>query len=231
MIEDLWGELDFLEEEENRTIDIIREQAVLIGKKTDGQVKGSFTKIEYKTIAKNPSMVSTLSALATVAGNATPKVVEVDELSDREDINGLYKKTPYKFELYNDVYKFRVFTLEYSEAFPIEIIIDEGICEELKIYGEKIINSNHEMEDVLRLVFSSYKVKLIISRMKSKISSVNKEKILDYVREHPVFTVTELADEMGWSKANTQKRLKELECEGLICREDKDGRKLWEVML
>lgn len=227
MIEDLWGELEIFEEEENRTIDIIRAQAVLIGKKTDGQVKGSFAKIEYRS--NNSGMVSALTALATVTGNATPKIIEVDELSDRDDINDLYKKTPYKFVLYNEVYKFRVFTLEYSEAFPVEIIIDEGICEELKIYGKKVINSNHDMEELLRLIFSSNKVKLIISRMISKISSVNKEKILNYVKENPVFTITELADEMGWSRANTKKRIREVEREGLIYRNEDSEKPYWEV--
>ena len=194
MIGDLWGELEILEEEENRTIDIIREQATLIGKKTKGQVKGSFAKIEYRTAVKNAGMAAAVTMLATVANNSAPKTIEIDELSDRDDINDLYNKVAYKFELYNDVYKFRVFTLNYSEAFPVEIIIDEGICNELKIPVNKIINSNHEMEDILRLIFSSYKIKLIISRMISKISSINREKLLNYIAKNNTFTISELAD-------------------------------------
>ena len=153
---DLWPKFDTDQSEENRTKAILQEQARALGNKTNNKVKATFSKISY-----SHNLFGTLNMLANVN-----KDVEQDgTLGGKEDINELFNKTKYKFEVFNETYRFRVFIVEYSILFPITLIVDDGIKEELPKDTDYSITSNAELEDLLRSIFYSKKLTIIISQM------------------------------------------------------------------
>ncbi|MBO5569382.1 MAG: hypothetical protein J6A79_10695 [Clostridia bacterium] len=159
---DLWPEIQPKTIEENNSVGILREQAKIISKKTEGKIKGTFSKVTYK---KNglTELSRAMSALP-LSGN----LVEEDddkELKGKTDANKLYDLERYKFEIYSDKYRFRIFTLDNRSVFPVYINIDEGICEELEFDRREEIASNRELEDMVSSVFNSKKLQTIISRM------------------------------------------------------------------
>lgn len=158
---DLWPEIQFNNESEvNNTIPILREQARVIEKKTNGVIKATFSKITYK---KNS--LSELSKVASALSGIGGILEEDDLLIDRTDINTLYQLERYKFEIYSDTYKFRIFTVENRTVFPVFIIVDEGICSEIGCKQKEEINNNHELEELVSSIFHSNKIKTILSRM------------------------------------------------------------------
>ena len=159
---DLWPEIQLITFEENNSVNILREQAKNISKKTEGKIKGTFSKITYK---KNglTELSKAISALP-LSGNL---IEENDdkELVGKTDANVLYNLERYKFEIYSEEYRFRIFTLDNRPVFPVFINIDEGICEELQFNRREEIASNRELEEMVSSVFNSRKVQTIISRM------------------------------------------------------------------
>lgn len=172
---DLWPQ-DIMNRtfEKNRAMDILREQADLIDQKTNGKIKAAFSEIEYEEPGSIPSWVSlAMTGVLTGLQKTSAKPAEEErkaeiletELENKKNINSLYKKDSYKFEIYNEEFRFRILVLKNSIEFPIEIIVDEGIREELHLDKKKIIESNGELERFLSRVFSCKKVRLILSRM------------------------------------------------------------------
>lgn len=160
---DLWGELNLETNaySDSKAIEILREQARLLEKKTEGKIKATFSKIEYKTTT--PELFG-----KTLLSIASRKEEVVDkELEGKKDFNSIYNYTKYKFEIFNDTYRFRVFILNFRPVFPIEIEVDEGIKDELKISSIEKINSDDELREIVSLIFASKKLKLIIGRMYS----------------------------------------------------------------
>lgn len=158
---DLWGNIQLEEEKfsDSKAIEILREQARLLDKKTNGMIKATFSKVEYK---KSTSEVIG-QTLLSFAG--TKEEIVESELEGKEDLNRIYTYTKYKFEIFNDTYRFRVFILEYRPVFPIEIEVDEGIRDELKLSTIEKINSDDELKELVSSIFSSNKVQMIINRM------------------------------------------------------------------
>ena len=157
---DLWPELETISLETNNTVTILREQAKIIDKKSNGAIKASFSKIKYK---KNG--LAELTKVANAMYGVTVAFQEDDELKDKTDINTLYRLEAYKFEIYSNTYKFRIFTIENRTVFPVYINIDEGIRTEIDRREREEIKSNKELEEVVSAVFHSSKIKTIISRM------------------------------------------------------------------
>ena len=90
------------------------------------------------------------------------------ELESKIDVNTLYRNIDYKFELYNDEYRFRLFVFHYSEMFPVSLKVDGGILEDVPYDNETPISSNDELESVLREIFSSKKVRSVVGKMLQK---------------------------------------------------------------
>ena len=161
---DLWPEIDFDDEikEESNAIPLLREQARLLEKKTQGKIKATFSKVEYM-----PGVTSALSVFANAIVASQPKKEEIieAELQGKQDINTTFSFTHYKFEIYTNDYRFRIFSLKNRPVFPIEIYIDEGICEELNLQFKEEISSNNELEDIIGNIFNSKKVRLILSKL------------------------------------------------------------------
>ena len=160
-MDDLWGKLilDDAKIEDSKAINILREQARLLEKKTYGKIKATFSKLNYKTTTSEV-IGQAISSFADIK----EEIVD-PELKGKKDFNEIYNFTKYKFELYNDIYRFRVFILNYRPVFPIEIEVDEGIKEELNIPSKKSIYSDDELRELVSAIFLSSKIKMIIKRM------------------------------------------------------------------
>ena len=155
---DLWPDFFAETAEPNDALEIIRHHAVTLEKKTNKKVKATFSKISYR----NEAMIEALGHFASLASNQ--ELLE-NELNEKKDVNELYNKINYKFEIYNETYRFRVFVLEYRILYPIEIIVDEGIKSEISRSIKTTIYNNAELTDCISSIFSSRKLKDIILQM------------------------------------------------------------------
>lgn len=227
MSSDLWDEVSLDEREENRSIDILREQSALIGKKTNNYVKGTF----YKTGSKLGNAVSGLDSFEKKLKSAIIDYSNCEvNLEGQEDYNINYRRELYSFEIYNEEYKFRLFLLSFSKEYPVEIIPDEGICQDINSPERIRINDNDALENTVKKIFASKKVRLIISRMINQTQGIIEQKIIEYATEHPSFTTKELAEKMKWSMANTSNRLNQLLEKDLIRVKETKREKKWEIV-
>lgn len=158
MCENLWPDFSNETIEDNNSLDILKNQARQLSKQTNGKVKASFSKIEYSI---NYSGV--LKALGTMASSSSE--IEDNSLKEKKDANELYKKIKYKFEIYNDNYKFRIFVLNYKSEYPLTMDIDEDILSEISYTSEGKISNDNQLKELLTEIFSCKKVKTIIVRM------------------------------------------------------------------
>lgn len=144
-------------------VDLLTEQAALLKEKTGGAVQAALLPIQYPTTVA--TLMAGLTSFPTI-GNMEAD----DEMSDKTDINSIFSMKKFKFELYSDSYHFRVFTLNNRPQYPIDIVLDEGIAEELSIdLDEKeyrvTIDNNEELESLISSIFSCRKIATIISHM------------------------------------------------------------------
>lgn len=176
----LWDGLDLTPEtfEENKAVEIIRQQARLLEKKTGGIVKASFTKVEYKVPASKA-----ITVVASVLSNMGNEVIDPN-IENKKNVNEWYDVVKYKFEIYNHTYHFRVFTLLNREMFPISLDVDEGIKNELINPEFEKIKSNNELIEILGNIFSSNKLKTIITRL------IGQSKMWKYADEKTTIAVT-----------------------------------------
>ena len=163
---DLWPDFDMTEQSEtNNALKIIREQSRALGKKTGNKVKATFSKIHYTESVGGLS--SALSVMATIGAATQAKREEVleDDLTGKTNISDVLKEQRYKFEIYNDKYRFRLFTYTYSLLYPNKMSLDENIAKEIRKNREVSLESDQELIDILRSIFSSQRVGRIIRMM------------------------------------------------------------------
>lgn len=163
MTESLWPNFSTETVEENNSLEILKTQAKQLSKQTKGIVRATFSKINYAT---------NYHSIAKAVENLTTMTLEkelLDEtLKDKKDANELYKTVKYKFEIYNDNYRFRLFAINYRLEYPITIEIDEDIKNELQhenIPMKETIDNDSDLKELLGNIFNSTKVKTIIVRM------------------------------------------------------------------
>lgn len=163
---DLWPDFSLVEREENQSIEILRAQARLLEKKTSGKVKATFSKISYKTDSLSTSglLAEALVSMTSMVGEKKVEVLD-DELAGKTDANELYNFQLYKFEIYNEQYRFRVFVLKNRMMFPIQLDVDEGIRSELNLPANIKIQSNSHLNEVVSNVFGSHKLGTIVAQM------------------------------------------------------------------
>lgn len=160
-MDDLWPTFTSTDAEKNNAISILREQARALENKTDKKVKATFSKVTY-----SEGLSNTFNAIARCGSffQETEEIFE-PELKDKKNIADLYKTTCYKFEIFNNTYRFRLFLLQYRELFPVELIPDEGIKAEIDSGKDLIAKNNTELKEIVSAIFSSEKVKTIILHM------------------------------------------------------------------
>lgn len=144
-------------------VDLLTEQAALLKDKTGGVVQAALLPIQPPTAVA--TLIAGLATLPTVDTMEAP-----DEMSEKTDINAVFEPRKFKFELYSASYHFRVFTLYNRPQYPIDIVLDEGIAEELALdLDEKkrrvTIDNKEELEALIRNIFSCRKIAMIISHM------------------------------------------------------------------
>lgn len=164
---DLWGNVNATNGLAGSALLIIQEQAKLLETKTEGKVKAEFCRVRYQHKKANNSlqlaetMLRTVSALSAVMPR--DEIVEIDERKNLENASHFYEQGEYKFEIYSDKYKFRLFTLNYQSVFPLTLEIEYGIIEE-KVVAKKV-NSIDELTSLLGSILASNKVRFIIQKM------------------------------------------------------------------
>lgn len=169
MGEILWpmtfGEEDF---EENNSKDIIKTQAKALQSLTNGLVSAVFTKLTYRQVNKGYSFEGVGKFFKEIG----PRYEEdlEPELDNKKDASVFFHTEKFKFEIYSDKYRFRVFILKYHVLYPITLEIDEDIADDLKIEYIQEIKSNSDLKEQLRKIFASKKLYTIINyiMMRSK---------------------------------------------------------------
>ena len=160
---DLWPDFEQFDctIEDNNAIEILREQARNLSKKTNGKIKATFSKIKrpYSNI---------VDAVQAISGQMS---MEEEELKGKKDANQLYIFVDYKFEIYNETYKFRVFTLKYRPIYPLEIEIDEGIKKECGFWDTRQeVKNDDDLIEIITSIFSSKKLQTIIRRVMTDVA-------------------------------------------------------------
>lgn len=164
---DLWLNSVFDSEtpvDESKAVVLLQEQARLLKTKTNGLVKATFSKLTGTTILDTPEAAELLRGIKRFV--LAPEKDE--ELKGKSDIGDQYKPQTYKFEIYNDVYRFRVFELVDKRLYPIYIICDPDIAIGMHRDETIEIESSKELEDIVRQIINSKKVKSVISKMMQK---------------------------------------------------------------
>ena len=161
---DLWGNISNSSHSAEEVLKILTEQAELLGTKTGGVVQAAFKKIKYQSDSASLNIVKVVEVISRASSSARSDKKEIIDDSNLEDASSLYVKEEYKFELYSNKYRYRLFNLEYTPLFPIYLKVEYGILQENR---ESIleISSLESFNDRLIAIFSSRKVRYIIQKM------------------------------------------------------------------
>lgn len=171
---------------------IMEEQCKYLFQDTKGKVFAVFG--EIKTDGSMFVMAQNISNLFKGVSGITGLQETVAELSTKNLINAntMYFDKRYGFEICTEKYRFRLFELRMTPIYPVEIIIDEGICKNIgntlariaipmekfnhfKICDEKIFC------DVLQSVLQDKKVHYIIGELQKRVQDKNEDE--DYLPE------------------------------------------------
>lgn len=178
MCNSLWEfDKNHLEEKTTDNItNITRQQCQYLKQETSGKVLAKFARI--KLINPIQKAFETLTYSPVLSQLNTPKesVGDTDTMN-LKDANELYVKARYGFEIYNKSYKFRVFELQMEPVYPIELLLDEGIGEEVRgflegdqqitDYTKYKVDSDEDFIRYLGIILKSRKVRYIVNRMYS----------------------------------------------------------------
>lgn len=107
---------------------IMNEQCDYLFKDTQGRVFAIFG--EIKVDGSLIAMARAMSSMVKGVSGLTGLKETVAEVSTKEliDANSMYFDKSYGFEVCTEKYRFRLFELRMKPVYPIEIIVDEGIC-------------------------------------------------------------------------------------------------------
>lgn len=118
------------------------------------------------------SALDVFAALSTSCQVSNQEVLE-DELKGKENISDELQEQQYKFEIYNSVYRYRLFVYVYSKIYPNRILLDENIAKDIGKNTTISIEGDQRLNEILGLIFSSKHVARIIKLMMSEAN--NKE--------------------------------------------------------
>lgn len=229
---DMWPELfeNNSEFEENRALDILDEQVSALNKKTNGKIKGLVTEIKY--LENFPGIKSAISAFATALSVSKIQQQELleDELDSKTDINALYKTKTYKFEIFNDSFRFRVLVLLYRVDYPIQITLDEGISQELNIDKHKLIESNSQFEEMLTSILRSAKMRSILNRMLNYQKEEIEQRILSILKDNDAITLVDISSKAKITRASALLILNDLVSKGIVQETGSNQKRSWRIV-
>lgn len=194
--------------EVNRTEDIIKDAIKQLEKGTKGRIKGKFTQIVYSAgLRSMQEYVAQLFGSKMMyldpkdKGNKLMEIPDID-MEDFENIDNCYSQDIYSFEIYSDKYKFRIMQVINSVAFPVRVILDDGIARELNMSkSANEIKSNEQMENFLVKVLRTDKVNNVVNQMLVLLETESGEKIKNYLAARPTGAmVADIAKGLNWSK-------------------------------
>ena len=166
-------------------LQIIEDQSKYLYQYTNGNLFGVFSEIKTEDsvaiVARNMSnFLKGISGITTL--NET---IEESTTENLIDANDMYFYKHYSFEICTEKYKFRLFELKMTPIYPVEIIIDEGICKNIgntliriAIPMEKFnyfkINDEEIFCNVLQIILQDKKVRYIINQLQKSMQDKNK---------------------------------------------------------
>ncbi len=229
---DMWPDLSENNSvfEENLALDILDEQVTAIDKKTNGKIKGLVTEIKY--LDNYPGLKSAINAFVSILSASKIQQQELleDELDSKTDINSIYHTKTYKFEIFNDTFRFRVLVLVYRTDFPIQITIDEGISQELNIENHKLIESNSQFENILSSILCSTKMKSILNRMLNYQEKEIEQRILSIVKENNDISLIDLSSKAKMTRNSTLRVLNNLADKGILQELGEGKKRRWHII-
>ena len=160
---------------------IMEAQAKYLFTYTQGKVFAVFDEMKIDgSLSDNISVMSNAMKVISGVVGFQQKVskTSADELLDA---NSMYFDKRYGFEICTDKYRFRLFELRMKPIYPIEIIIDAGICENIKNELDKIAipmekSNQYILVDeecfcnVLQKILQDRKVHYIISELQRRMN-------------------------------------------------------------
>lgn len=173
---------------------IMEHQCKMLLKHTDNNVFGVFGEMN-----NDGSFVKALNIFATALKGATGMAgttETIDGMSTNEliDAGDMLHKQRYAFEICNETYRFRVFTILIAPIFPVEMFINADIYKSIarRIKGivklddteERITIPNEDVfETVLQMILMDAKVHYIVTELEkqAKIAQKNKDNPLNKV--------------------------------------------------
>ena len=186
--ENYWGLTENFQDELRSTDNIFRimeEQCKYLFQHTKGNIFAVFGEIKLdgsmfavvrimSNVLKGVSGISGIEE--TIAESSTKKLI---------DASDMYFDKRYGFEVCTEKYRFRLFELRMTPIYPVEIIVDEGICKNIGATLMKIsvpmektnhfqINDEETFCNVLQNVLQDRKVRYIIEELQRRIQ-VEKE--------------------------------------------------------
>lgn len=198
-MENFWEGSDNLELLTTDSIfEIMKEQSDYLSRKTENRVSAVFEEVPQGTMETNMlRMVGSIASVTSLFG-------AIEESSKKIDANELYRVSEYEFALYTDVYKFRIFRLLIKPIYPIVLILDEGINEEISSYikslcksldkpNEYSLENEVEFSNVLKKVLQCRKVQYIVRELSKQGEESKTDDLLN----------------------ETKRRLKVIICEGM----------------
>lgn len=162
---------------------IMEQQCNYLYEITNGKVFAVFGEIKL-----DGSMITVVQALANAVKNVSGITGIQETIADSStkeliDAKDMYYTKRYGFEICTDKYRFRLFEIIISPIYPVDIIIDEGICNNIEdkliditIHTEKFNQfkiGNEEMFcSVLQLILQDKKVHYILHKLKSSVDTM-----------------------------------------------------------
>lgn len=163
---------------------IMEEQCKYLFQYTKGNLFAVFDEIKM-----DDSIYTVAKAVSNVLKSVTgiPGLQEkIEETSTKSliDANVMYYDKRYGFEICTEKYRFRLFELKMTPIYPVEIIVDGGICKNIgstlariAIQDEKFnhfkINDEETFCSVLQYVLQDKKVQYIIRELQKRVQEIN----------------------------------------------------------
>ena len=167
----LW-EIPSLEESFNSTenvIPLLKEQGEYLKKSTNGIIMARFDRLSIPISERINDYFSKTKESFLEDETMRDKDSE-DE--NRMDVSEFYKFSRYGFEIYSKNYKFRIFEVILHPLYPIDLILDEDISDEICIFllspiknYRVSVSSDSELLELIGTIFKTKKVKYIIQRL------------------------------------------------------------------
>lgn len=187
---DFWGFTNVNQESvqyTNEIFAIMDHQCKMLLRHTDNNVFGVFGEIK-----NDSSLTRAISALATAVKGTSDKMEAtetVDGLSTKElkDADSFLRKQRYAFEICNEVYKFRVFTMLIAPIFPVEMVVHaeifdgiadkiEGIAKLGNVEGSIIIPNMDAFETILQMILMTPEVHFIVTKLEKEARDIEAHK-------------------------------------------------------